>query len=392
MTKAVYGKMLLSKDLGVTDEDQHIVEGIVTDGLIDIDGHIIDPEGFKEAMADYLEWGNIRDQHGLPVAKVIEILDWNKFAVQVVDENVWKKIKAGLYKGFSVGIRVLDVVVDDVSKYTAESFAGVPRVMAESIKEGGFVFRITKMLLAEVSIVDRPANPRARITSIKSMNLDNDVHYLPSITKSVVTKGLQGEIIMDEQKDVSENTEVVAETPVIDNTSEAVVDDKGEEIQRLESKVASLEKSVDEFANNLSSLNGNLTHMEGKLATIDESLNKLITQLTEKTASVSETDPATETVEQAVEEAIAEDQTKSLEVLVQKMFGEMQESISKSIAESVESAVKKATSETESGRVGGVNLGEPDEQHQTAKKNVSNKTKSQQIAEKLVGMATRNNN
>ncbi|MFX4427890.1 HK97 family phage prohead protease, partial [Acinetobacter baumannii] len=61
----------------------------------------------------------------------------------VVDPVAGKKVKTGVYKGFSIGGKV--TARDEVEKNT-----------------------ITGLRLVEISLVDRPANPDARLTMWKA--------------------------------------------------------------------------------------------------------------------------------------------------------------------------------------------------------------------------------
>lgn len=360
-----YQKMLVSKDINIIDEDERIVEGIITDDLVDIDGHVIDAEGFKAALPDYLQWGNIRDQHGLPVAKVIGTPEWNKFQVQVVDDGVWKKIKAGLYKGFSIGIRVLGVEVEDVSKYADSSFLGLPQLVVRAIKEAGVIIRITKMVLAEVSIVDRPANPRALVTSIKNMKSDENAPYIPVLGNILKAQNQQGEIQMENQNTQVDNQldETTQETVEKDVT--ATTENQG--TSDVESRIASLEKSVSDFGVAFTDLRGGI---ETQVKMIQESLEKAMQAFApakEEVVFVTTPEVVIEAVQ--TEQSGATDVAKMVNDLVVKAIADIQAGVTKSVDE----AVKKiqVTDVTANERVGGVNGGDGSEEIVEVQKNTT---------------------
>lgn len=376
MTKDSYVKTLASKNFGIVDEDEQIVEGIVTDDLIDVDGHVIDQLGFKSSLIDYFQWGNIRDQHGLPVGKVLEAPEWNKFVVKIVDDNVWKKIKAGLYKGFSIGIRVLEYEIEEADDYGPDAYRGVPPVIADAIKAGGFIIRITKMVLAEVSVVDRPANPRALITAFKSMNDDDKSKILPVM--SIVSKAqeqYEGDLEMPKniEKDVTENVEdtnVELEQDVnkdaqtdeevnAEVVDEAVEADADTQEGSLETKFASLETRVNELGDSQNQISKQLGTLTESMVTVSKALETLMeTQTAAAEAAVqdeAEVDKAVEDeVSEDAEKDVATDEVKTLDV--DSLLAQIDERVKKSVGE-----LLAKRDENKDGHRGGVNLGDSDE-------------------------------
>lgn len=144
------------------DADQQTVYGIAsTDGIDDqsgvwegkrYDGDVVDPQALRDALADY--WGNIREMHGPNAAgKALDVLvgdDGRTYIIaKITDSAAWQKIKDGVYKGFSIAGKILDG--------------------GATLKEinGRVVRWISKLMLSEISLVDRPANPDAVILLYK---------------------------------------------------------------------------------------------------------------------------------------------------------------------------------------------------------------------------------
>lgn len=138
------------------DTGDLMVYGKATGPDLDLDGQICDPTWLKTAMPAWFEWGNIREQHGMVAAGVGTQLDqvgddWYVTA-RIVDPGAVKKIEAGVYKGFSIGIKNARVVKD---------------VKAPN-------GRITGGEIVENSLVDRPCNPTAKMSIAKSAGLAAD--------------------------------------------------------------------------------------------------------------------------------------------------------------------------------------------------------------------------
>lgn len=156
---AKVGPIFLGVPFTKVDADARTVTGLVTDELLDRQGDVVDFETAKAFFTDETLWpGNIREQHDpkKPVgSKVNAVVDEAAKTVNLtayVSEacpDTWTKCVDGTLKGFSIGgagRRVVEKVGDKVIK----------RLFLES--------------LAEVSLVDNPANPRALFTVAKSVD------------------------------------------------------------------------------------------------------------------------------------------------------------------------------------------------------------------------------
>lgn len=139
------------------DEEQRIVTGIATNEALDSQGDIVDYEASKKAFADWT--GNIREMHN-PIAigkgidvqfndKTKDVIVSAKISESADGENAWIKVKEKILTGFSIGGRIFEVAKDK----TVEG-----------------ANRITDYALAELSLVDSPANPEAQLIMVKSKN------------------------------------------------------------------------------------------------------------------------------------------------------------------------------------------------------------------------------
>jgi len=128
-----------------------LVYGKATDDALDIDNQICDAGWLNKAMPEWFKTGgNIREQHSNIAAGVAKELDskadGHYISALVVDASSIKKVEAGVLKGFSIGIRS-------------------PRVVRDEKAANG---RIIDGQIVEISLVDRPANPNAKLMLAKS--------------------------------------------------------------------------------------------------------------------------------------------------------------------------------------------------------------------------------
>lgn len=154
------------------NEEQRIVEGYASSenpdtqrgmwkGVI-YEGDLVKGSAIAAALPDYMNWANIREMHqpsAVGVAVTAEVIkgeidvDGEKLlnplhlVAKIVDDDAWKKVVEGVYKGFSIAGDVLEATLEKV---------------------GGKMLRvISKLQLNEISTVDRPAQPLAKLLIYK---------------------------------------------------------------------------------------------------------------------------------------------------------------------------------------------------------------------------------
>jgi HK97 family phage prohead protease len=133
--------MRLYGNIQKIDSEKRTVAGYASTEATDAQGETVLKSAIEAALDDYLEFANIREMHQLSaVGKAVEaeVDDKGLYIVaHIVDDGAWGKVTSGVYKGYSVGGKVLARDKDDRKI-------------------------ITKILLTEISLVDRPSNPEAR--------------------------------------------------------------------------------------------------------------------------------------------------------------------------------------------------------------------------------------
>ncbi len=139
--------MRLYAEITKLDRAKRLVFGYASTEALDNQGEIVRKEAIEAALPSYMRFANIREMHqpsAVGVAKEAEVDEKGLYlAARIVDDDAWKKVTEGVYKGFSIGGRVTQR--DVAAKHV-----------------------ITGVELLEISLVDRPANPEAVIELYKA--------------------------------------------------------------------------------------------------------------------------------------------------------------------------------------------------------------------------------
>lgn len=122
------------------DAERREVWGYASTEARDDQGEIVKREALIAALGDYMNFANIREMHQLSavgVAREAAVDERGLYVgAKIVDDQAWQKVVEGVYKGYSIGGRITQ---RDPSDYKT----------------------ITGLVLNEISLVDRPANPEA---------------------------------------------------------------------------------------------------------------------------------------------------------------------------------------------------------------------------------------
>jgi len=161
------------------------VYGKATDDTLDLDSQICDPKWLNDAMPRWFKsGGNVREMHGpsaAGIAKEYEAkADGHYIGVHVVDAMAVKKCETGVYQGFSIGIKS-------------------PRVIQDTKAANG---RIIDGQIIEVSLVDRPANPSAKLILAKTVEGETSLVQVEELVaeETETTKGSK----MEQLKQIEE--------------------------------------------------------------------------------------------------------------------------------------------------------------------------------------------
>jgi len=212
------------------------VYGKATDDAIDIDQQICDETWLKEAMPDWFtSGGNIREQHSNIAAGVATDYeakaDGHYITALIVDPVSVKKVETGVLKGFSIGIRG-------------------PRVIRDQKAAGG---RIVGGQIVEVSVVDRPANPNAKMViakaveggvleAVSQITIPTPSEAFKSVEAAIVEESAEGETVSEE---ITTEVEAPVEEVVAEVAAEEVAtEEKAEEVVTPEAEIINAAKSL----------------------------------------------------------------------------------------------------------------------------------------------------
>ena len=142
----LYGELTKVEEL---DDGSIRVHGTASTGGRDSSGEVVLPDAIRKALPAYMAFPAIREMHqakaaGAALHAEVDEHGETRIVARVVDPVAVKKVKAGVYKGLSIGGKVLARDPADPS-------------------------RITAIRLDEISLVDRPCNPEAVIDLWKAV-------------------------------------------------------------------------------------------------------------------------------------------------------------------------------------------------------------------------------
>lgn len=131
------------------------VHGIASSEAVDEQGEIVRAAAMRAAMPDYMRFPALREMHQLSAAGTTleaEVCEdgTTQIVAHVVDPVAVAKVKNQVYRGFSIGGRV------------TQRDVGNPKI-------------ITGLVLNEISLVDRPANPEAIYDCWKAASVSETV-------------------------------------------------------------------------------------------------------------------------------------------------------------------------------------------------------------------------
>jgi hypothetical protein len=133
------------------DDGSVMVYGKATGSDLDLDQQRMDAAFLRKAMPEYMIIGNVREQHDArrAIGKAIEhteLADGHYIRAHIVDPVAVKKVNAGVFTGFSVGI----------AHPVIEKSADAPKGL------------VTAGTIVEISLVDRPALATATLALCKA--------------------------------------------------------------------------------------------------------------------------------------------------------------------------------------------------------------------------------
>lgn len=130
----------------------------INDETVDDQGEIVDYDGAKVALDEFMKFANVREMHQPSAVGIVESITHDDALrkttgiIEVVDPLAIQKVEAGVYKGTSVGGWKRGKVMEKVGGVT--------------------VGRITRPVINELSLVDRPSRPTALLSMLKVAGIE----------------------------------------------------------------------------------------------------------------------------------------------------------------------------------------------------------------------------
>lgn len=180
------------------DEEERMVYGYASTPDLDSDGEIVSLGALKKALPEYLQFPTLREMHQPKAAGTIKNTEVREkgqkglyIGAKVVADDAWDLVKEGVYRAFSIG-------GDIVSK--------VGNVISE-------------LDLVEISLVDVPANKKAKIDLWKSAGISKDAETAYSLSNLMVTLKdtiLYFDAVGRSSKDLSKALELIKKSLVVE--------------------------------------------------------------------------------------------------------------------------------------------------------------------------------
>lgn len=206
-------KVHVSFDITKFEDDADgnlVVYGKATDGSVDTDQQIVDPEWSAKAINDWLnDGGTLRVQHSpklYPAGRGLEVEttpNGHYVKALVVEPTAQRLVKYGALRAFSVGI-AHPVIERDMS--------GKAR--------GGIIRGNDKTSICEISLVDSPANKNCGFTIVKSE--DSDAPWEFGDLDALLEKNVRTQVAKGQPED-RQDTQEAGENE--DEASEGNADD-----------------------------------------------------------------------------------------------------------------------------------------------------------------------
>ena len=327
------------KEPRFTDDGYPIANGFFTSDNKDAMGDIITRGATERAIDEYRQWGNIRYMHQpKPVGKVIGIgkadgLKWNEVEFKIVDKDAQFEVEQGLLSALSIGAVIK---WEDI----------------ELLEDGGF--QINDYALAEISLVDHPANYDAVLkgadaseglrTLIKEYgfgsvaegmaalldkemegNMPKDVNTeLEKTEDEIVEESAEETEVIEEQKDIEEETEEPAAEEANDVEMEKELEEETDEVEETTEEESTDETPEEEseigddevvvvqagMLDLMQELTLGLTRFSEAFESYTERLDKVLENLEDSAEVPGEEQPEVEEVETEVEVEVEEEEAQ----------------------------------------------------------------------------------
>jgi hypothetical protein len=343
----------------ILDEEKRIVGGYIGDDGVDTDGHIIPKSVYQQALNEYLPWANIRAAHKNAVGKVIDYgkKGWNYIEVQIFDDETWNLVKNKVYQGFSIGAKVYAKSEIPFKSVPLEKFANVPAFVIKALQSIGKLLQIDNMLIAEISITDRPVNQAALFAKGEG---SEEFNVLPSLLKDLVTTSNDSNLapvnaaIVNKKKNrkakrkMQEETKAVdkaMDNPVADPPVTEPVDDTAQDADMMDKVCQHFDASLTAlFASVSEQINAAVQAMAGQFAVqLDATAQKIIAAIAADEAGEDAEDGTEDDGQDALTaDTVKEIVTNAIKELMPAPMAERKATVNTTVTETVVAKASKS--------------------------------------------------
>jgi hypothetical protein len=188
----------------VNDEERTITAYAFRNEVVDGEGGVrLRRTAMEAATDDYMQWANIRRMHQPDPVGVAQAVEWDDkgalMTLRVEDDDAWRKVKSGVYKGLSVGV--------------------LPRVMRGR--------DVTACKWFETSLVDRPKDTDCNFLVVRAEGVDPEAPVEVEVEEAPEERA-------ENAPETEQPTEAPTEAPADEVVPEAVTEEPAAEEERAD--------------------------------------------------------------------------------------------------------------------------------------------------------------
>lgn len=204
-----------------------MIWGYATTDTLDKQGEVLSEKAIRNALPDYKKWRNIREMHQQKtVGKAEHLLmipgKGLLVGIKITDESCWEKIQSGLYQGLSIG--------------------GIIHNREKRFFGGRMLTVITELTIAEISVVDQPANNETTLLIKPEEKKEEETKLFEKwFNKVAVAEEKKGEEESVPEELLATLLEKLAEIKTTENGTLEVLEDINKKLINLEERISRIE-------------------------------------------------------------------------------------------------------------------------------------------------------
>jgi phage head maturation protease len=212
-----------------TKKPNRMIWGYATTDSLDKQGEVLSEKAIRNALPDYKKWRNVREMHQQKtVGSAVHLLmipgKGLLVGIKITDEKCWEKIQSGLYRGLSIG--------------------GIIQNKEKRFFGGRMITVITELTIAEISVVDQPANNETTLLiKPEEKKKEEEIELFEKwFNKVVVAEEKKGEEDNVPEELLATLLDKLAEIKTTENGTLEVLEDINKKLVSLEERISRIEK------------------------------------------------------------------------------------------------------------------------------------------------------